>query len=463
MTRLLFIGLAFGLLVTIVSPATAQERQVDTPYYVVQEGDSLWNIAARFGVGMEDLQTANGITDPGQLSIGDELVIPGLEGYQGEVKTQLVPVGETLRSLSRRFGIPATTLTRLNRLASPAEIYAGSTLVFPAVSRNEPVQGRARLAPGQSLLELAALRGLNPWSIATTNQLPGSWSALPGDVLHLPEGEWDGPGALPEAIVEISMEPLPLVQGKTTVIKVDNQPGVSLSGSLAGRDLTFFPLDDGSVALQGIHAMAEPGHYPLNLKGSLPDGETFTFAQLVLLRDASYPFDPPLNVDPGTLDPAVTRPEDEQWEALGIPVTPVRMWDGPFKSPVPDQFKDCWTSLFGSRRSYNGSAYTSFHSGLDFCGTIGTELYAPAAGKVIFTEELAVRGNATVIDHGWGVYTAYDHQSEIFVKPGDLVEPGQPIGLGGATGRTTGPHLHWEVWVGGVQVDPVDWLESVYP
>ncbi len=74
-----------------------------------------------------------------------------------------------------------------------------------------------------------------------------------------------------------------------------------------------------------------------------------------------------------------------------------------------------------------------------------------------------MRGNVAVIDHGWGVYTAYDHLSQIDVNVGDQVKPGQLIGLGRATGRTTGPRLHWEVWVGGVQVDPTDWLKTAYP
>lgn len=96
-------------------------------------------------------------------------------------------------------------------------------------------------------------------------------------------------------------------------------------------------------------------------------------------------------------------------------------------------------------------------------GGIGTEIFAPAAGKVILAGRQVVRGNATVIDHGWGVYTAYVHQSEIFVEPGDIIEPGQLIGLGGEKGRVTGPQLHWEVWAGGVQVDPVDWLDNSFP
>src|SRR4030066_20914 len=92
----------------------------------------------------------------------------------------------------------------------------------------------------------------------------------------------------------------------------------------------------------------------------------------------------------------------------------------------------------------------------------GNSIYAPATGKVVFAGPLSVRGNATVIDHGWGVYTAYMHQSEILVQPGELVELGRLIGRGGSTGRTTGTHLHWEVWVGGVQVDPVEWLEKPF-
>jgi murein DD-endopeptidase MepM/ murein hydrolase activator NlpD len=146
-----------------------------------------------------------------------------------------------------------------------------------------------------------------------------------------------------------------------------------------------------------------------------------------------------------------------------VTASPERLWQGSFQSPVPNEFENCWTSLFGTRRSYNGSPYNYFHTGLDLCGGVGTEIFAPATGKVVFAGPLTVRGNATVIDHGWGIYTAYDHQSEVFVTPGEYVAPAQVIGLGGATGRVTGPHLHWEVWVGGVQVDPIDWLQKSFP
>ncbi|MGB5845436.1 MAG: peptidoglycan DD-metalloendopeptidase family protein [Anaerolineales bacterium] len=459
--------LVFFLLFPI-SSVKAQSDLPDGPSYLVQEGDSLWDIAVHFGVAIEDLQEVNGITDATQLAVGSHLVIPGLNGDQGILETQTISYGESLRSLSRRYRVPVDTLVRLNHLTSPNNIYPGAALVIPSQGNNVSSGMRVGLTSGQSLLELAVLNNTNPWDYVLANDLPGTWGALAGDVLFSQEQEMDGPGALLEAIRGVSLEVLPFTQGKTVGIRISGEPGIKLSGSLDGREVNFFSSGEEYVALFGIHAMTEPGLYPLKINGKLPPGppyygETFTFSQSVLIRGGDYPFDPVLNVSPETIDPLVTVPEDELWDALGIAVSPEKLWDGIFQSPVPNIYNDCWTSLFGSRRSYNGSPYDYFHSGLDLCGGIGTEIFAPAPGIVVFAEPLVVRGKATVIDHGWGVYTAYDHQSDIFVKAGDYVEPGQLIGLGGATGRVTGPHLHWEVWVGGIQVDPLDWLEKSFP
>jgi murein DD-endopeptidase MepM/ murein hydrolase activator NlpD len=367
--------------------------------------------------------------------------------------------------LSRQYGISASGLARLNRLVSLAELYAGATLIVPLMeNQGSTFEERGTLTAGQSLLELAIVSGEDVWSLALDNNLPGTWAALPGNVLRVPgSSEAESSAGLPEAITKVEIDPVQMVQGGTTVIKVFAPAGITVRGSLAERNLNFFSQEYGYVALQGIHALTSPGLYPLTLEGELPDGKRFAFSQNVLVQDANFPFDPTLEVDPATLDPAVTEPEGELWASLAVPVTPEKMWDGSFASPVPADFKDCWTSLFGNRRSYNSGAYNSFHSGLDFCGRVGTELYAVAPGKVVYTNMLIVRGGVVVIDHGWGVYTAYDHLSEILVQPGNTVQPGQLIGLGGDTGRTTGPHLHWEVWVGGVQVNPVDWLQRSFP
>jgi len=459
--------LLFAIILSLAfySPVTAQSEGQDEPYYIVQEGDSLWEIAARFGITIEALQQANNISDAGQVAIGARLIIPGLEGVRGQLNTITVAYGETLRSLSRQYGLSETTLARLNHFVDPAELFAGATLIVPTTENQEAsIAGYANLTAGQSLLELAVLRNQDPWEIALKNNLSGTWAGLPDDMLGMVgNSQSDEQAGLTGTISKVEVDPLVMIQGGTTVVKVYAPHSITMRGSLGDRILNFFAQDYGYVALQGIHAMTPPGLYPLTLEGKLPSGESFAFSQNVLIQDANFPYDPSLQVDPVTVDPAVTVPESELWASLGVPVTPEKMWNELFASPVPPEFTECWPSLFGNRRSYNGSAYDYFHSGLDFCGQIGTELYASAPGKIVYTGSLTVRGGVVVIDHGWGVYTAYDHLSKILIQSGDMVQPGQLIGLGGDTGRTTGPHLHWEVWVGGVQVNPADWLNRSFP
>jgi murein DD-endopeptidase MepM/ murein hydrolase activator NlpD len=320
------------------------------------------------------------------------------------------------------------------------------------------------VAPGQSLLELAVLHNSNPWSLVVVNSLNGIWAALPSDVLRIPNESAEGPGALPASISAVEVTPLPLTQGKTTVVRLATGTDLSLTGTFTEHNLHFFSLEAGKfVALQGVHALTEPGFYPLTLSGILPDGATFTFSQRVYVRDGQYPYDPPLLVDPTTIDPAVTKPEDDQWAALAQPVTPEKLWNGAFQNPSTIPLSAGFPSLFGNRRSYNGGTYDRFHTGLDLYGDTGTDVYAPAAGEVVFAGALTVRGNTVMINHGWGVYTGYMHLSEIKVAVGEGVTAGQVVGLAGKTGRVSGPHLHFEVWVGGVQVDPLDWLNQVYP
>ena len=443
----------------------AQEDEENYPVYVVQAGDNLTAIAVRFGVSLTELAEVNGITNVNIVSVGDELRIPGLSGIQGRLVTEVVEYGESLRSLSRRYQVPLQTLAFLNHITSPIELYAGSNLVILEKEAAERFEARSSIKPGQSLLELAVLRGTDPWTLAKTNYLPGSWLALPGDVLHLPGSGSGGPGSLPGVITEVEVNPLPFVQGKTHLIRLVSEQPLMVEGEWLDKAVNFFQHEDGSyVALQGVHAMQEPGAYPLTISGELEDGTPFGFTQLVQVNAGGYVYEEIPGVDPLTLDPSVNRPEDEQWKALIEPVTLERLWDGVFQFPSPPQFYYCpWPSVFGSRRSYNQSGYFYFHTGLDICGQVGDDIYAPADGQVVYTGELTVRGNAIMINHGWGVYSGFMHLSEILVNIGDRVEPGQLLGKVGNTGRVTGPHLHWEIWAGGVQVDPLDWLAREYP
>jgi murein DD-endopeptidase MepM/ murein hydrolase activator NlpD len=93
----------------------------------------------------------------------------------------------------------------------------------------------------------------------------------------------------------------------------------------------------------------------------------------------------------------------------------------------------------------------------------GTPIYAPAAGTVVMAERLQIRGKVVILDHGLGVYTGFWHLSEINVSVGQPVEKGEVVGLVGNSGLSSGPHLHWEMRVGGVPVDPLQWTRRAFP
>ena len=118
------------------------------------------------------------------------------------------------------------------------------------------------------------------------------------------------------------------------------------------------------------------------------------------------------------------------------------------------------TAPFGIRRSYGGGPATSYHGGVDYSVPEGTPVYVPAPGMVVLAEPLQVRGNAVIVDHGRGVMSAYWHLSEIGVTARQLVHTGDLLGAVGTTGLSTGAHLHWEIRVMGVQVDPLQWVRE---
>ena len=111
-------------------------------------------------------------------------------------------------------------------------------------------------------------------------------------------------------------------------------------------------------------------------------------------------------------------------------------------------------------RSYNLGPYDRVHGGVDFAAPTGTDVRAVAAGLVVLALDLNVRGQSIVLDHGMGVYTGYWHLSEMYVEVGEFVTNGSVIGAMGNTGRSTGPHLHWQLWVNGTVVNPLQWLYS---
>ena len=121
------------------------------------------------------------------------------------------------------------------------------------------------------------------------------------------------------------------------------------------------------------------------------------------------------------------------------------------------------TSFFADRRVYkytNGKSSTSLHYGIDYGVPTGTQVNACAAGKVVLAETRVTTGWSVVIEHLPGLYSLYYHMSELKVKEGDMVKPGDLIGLSGATGLATGPHLHWEMRLNSEAVSPDAFVDS---
>lgn len=447
--------LLIAALALILLPSAAR-AQPQGPTYVVQPGDTLYQIAQVFGTTVEELAAFNSIADTGSIFPGQELVIPGYEGISGRLIFDSVQLGETLHSLSLRTGVPSEELGRLNRVVHPDRLHAGLSFITPdpaAQPAGMPTARRALAVPGQSLLEMAGKLGTNPWKLRQVNGL--AWP-VPGQMLWTPGGE-TATSALPPQLNELTLDPLPAVQGQAAVLRMKTSSTDELQVSLGPWELNLSETEPGSyVGLQGVHALTEVGLLDFNLSAQ----QGFQLSQPIQVAAGGYGQEA-LIVPADTLDPANTGPEDERVAAVVGEFTPQKLWQGIFAFPT--DYYETFPSFFGTRRSYNGSAFIYYHTGLDLFGSTSTPVYAPANGRVALADQLTVRGNATYIDHGWGVFSGFLHQSQILVEAGQSVERGQLIGYVGGTGRVTGPHLHWEVWVGGVPVDPLSWTAEEYP
>ncbi len=178
---------------------------------------------------------------------------------------------------------------------------------------------------------------------------------------------------------------------------------------------------------------------------------------LLLVGDRKFPVQR-INLPPGKAGLEATEYELNQVAAFKQLVTPQKFWNGPFLKPNQGRI----TTIYGVRRYYNGKfANDYYHRGVDYAGAAGSPVVAPAAGRVALVGQVSqgfrVHGNIVGIDHGQGVTSIYMHLSRINVKEGDFVKAGQVIGAVGSTGASTGPHLHWGLYVHGQSVDPLPW------
>jgi murein DD-endopeptidase MepM/ murein hydrolase activator NlpD len=306
--------------------------------------------------------------------------------------------------------------------------------------------------PRETLVGIAVHHGVSMWSILGASHITNPALIYPGQELLIP-GE--GSGYLPAPFLWVEVQPLPAGQGSTAVVAVRVTEPVTLTATVLGQTIRFSEEAGVYYGLVGIHAFFEPGVYELVLSATDGAGEDSTLSTGFVVDAGRYGYER-INVPASRanlLNAEVVAAERARLDQLAQTYRPERRWTGPLMRPGTGTV----SSYFGTRRSYGQGPYSSYHAGTDFRGPTGTPVYVSAAGTVVLAEMLAIHGNIVVVDHGWGLLTGYAHLSAMEVVVGDV------IGKIGNTGLSTAAHLHWQVWVSGISVDGLQWLDANYP
>jgi murein DD-endopeptidase MepM/ murein hydrolase activator NlpD len=207
-------------------------------------------------------------------------------------------------------------------------------------------------------------------------------------------------------------------------------------------------------ALVGIDLDTEPGEYPVAIEARTSDEGLLVASHSLEVVGKEFPtrrlrVAPKYVRPPGRVLARINRESAALHELFGT-ITPERLWRGPFELPIPGAV----VSGFGVRSVFNGEARAP-HSGADLRGRTGTPVRAPNAGRVVLVGSLYFTGRTIVVDHGEGLLSLFAHLSRTSVRRGEMVRRGEVIGAVGATGRVTGPHLHWTVRLQEARVDPL--------
>jgi murein DD-endopeptidase MepM/ murein hydrolase activator NlpD len=262
------------------------------------------------------------------------------------------------------------------------------------------------------------------------------------------------------AFKSVAWTPQELQSGSACLfaVQLEGSPA-KVSGKWMGHDVSFFRGRDGHewYGLAGVDVEAVPGTYPLDVVATMPDGEVVRLAEDVRVGPSNYKTVslrvPDRFVKPGA---AALRQIEADKEAKKIAFShqiPAPEWSGDFLAPAGSAVSDS----FGTRRVFNGQL-ASIHRGLDFRVKSGSPVLAANSGEVVLARDMFYEGNCVIIDHGEGFMTLYMHLSRFKVAEGQKVTKGQEIGLSGATGRATGPHLHMGVRWEGAYIDPASLL-----
>ncbi|MDA1303970.1 MAG: M23 family metallopeptidase [Nitrospirae bacterium] len=248
-------------------------------------------------------------------------------------------------------------------------------------------------------------------------------------------------------------------QGEVVVVTVPvkGEP-IKVVGHLLDREIMFFPKGTGNyVGLLGLDMQDKPGQHDLGIQVEYPDHKDRHKVTVLLMKE-DYKVQhlklPKKMVDLDSKTLVRVKQEAKILHHAFDTALPDPLWNSSFIEPVQGRV----SGRFGSRRVINGESKRP-HSGEDIAAPDGTPVVAMNRGIVRLAMDHFFTGKGVILDHGLGLFSMYFHLSEVDVTQGQMVEKGDPIGKVGATGRATGPHLHWGVRLNGASIDPYSLLK----
>lgn len=255
-------------------------------------------------------------------------------------------------------------------------------------------------------------------------------------------------------LTRVQVWPWPPTQGETLAVSVRAHDPVTFTLTFGGRPYTVHAVAGAGWSLVPVPPLIAPGYVSLLIRAGAQQ-----FLLNVPVRDGHFDT---FNIPEASAAPILSNAGKVSAETARMSELFAGVSEGGwnpqrhFAPPLRGEYRR--TSPYGSRRTYGNNPAVTAHAGEDYGAPAGTPVYAPAAGQVTLAETLFVRGNAVVLDHGNGVFTGYWHLSALDVQPGEWVIQGQLLGKVGSTGLSTGAHLHWELRIAGMAVDPLQWI-----